>query len=187
MLPSKRRGRPFLLGEEVEMQVRAYLKALCANGAVVNTAIAIGCAEGIIRNKDSNLLAANGGHIALTKSWAKDLLDRIGFVKWRASTKAKIDIDDFEAVKEKFLFDVKVVVEMEEILHDLIINWDQTSIRYISVGSWTMEKEGAKRVEITGVDDKRQITAVFAGSLTGDLLPPQLIYKGTTCQCLPTV
>ena len=64
MLPSKRRGRLFLLGEEVEMQVRAYLKALCVNGAVVNTAIAIGCAEGIIRNKDSNLLAANGGHIA---------------------------------------------------------------------------------------------------------------------------
>ena len=104
------------------MQVKAYLKALRANGAVINTAIAIGCAEGIIRNKDSNLLEANGGHIALTKSWAKHLLERMGFVERRASTKAKIDIDDFEAVKEKFLFDVKVVVEMEEIPHDLIIN-----------------------------------------------------------------
>ena len=111
----------------------------------------------------------------------------MGFVKQRASTKAKIDIDDFEAVKEKFLFDMKVVVEMEEIPHDLIINWDQTGIHYIPVGSWTMEKEGAKRVEITAVDDKRQITAVFAGSLTGDFLPPQLIYKGTTCRCLSTV
>ena len=40
------------------MQVRAYLKALCENEAVVNTTIAIGVAEGI---KDSNLLAANGG------------------------------------------------------------------------------------------------------------------------------
>ncbi len=28
--------------------------------------------------------------------------------------KAKINIDDFEAVKEQFLFDVKVAVEMEE-------------------------------------------------------------------------
>ena len=37
--PSKRRSRPFLLGEEVEMQ------ALRVNGAVVNTAIGIGCAE----------------------------------------------------------------------------------------------------------------------------------------------
>ena len=38
-----------------------------------------------------------------------------------------------------------------------------------------MDKEGAKRVEIVGVDDKRQITAVLAGSLSGDYLPPRLI------------
>ena len=50
-----------------------------------------------------------------------------------------------------------------------------------------MEKEGSKRVEIVGVDDKRQITAVFAGSLAGDFLPPQLIYKGTTNRCHLTV
>ncbi len=36
-------------------------------------------------------------------------------------------------------------------------------------------------------DDKRQITAVFGASLTGDFLPVQLIYKGTTPRCLPAV
>ena len=50
-----------------------------------------------------------------------------------------------------------------------------------------MEKEGAKRVELTAVDDKRKITAVIGGSLTGDFLPIQLIYQGTTKRCLPTV
>ena len=49
-----------------------------------------------------------------------------------------------------------------------------------------MEKEGAKRVEIVGIDDRRQITAVFYGSITGDFLPIQLIYKGKTKKCLPT-
>ena len=44
----------------------------------------------------------------------------------------------------------------------------------------------AKRVEIVAADDQRQITAVLAGSLTGDFPPPQLIYKGSTEQCLPT-
>ncbi len=53
-------------------------------------------------------------------------------------------------------------------------------------GLWR-RKEGSKRVEIVGVDDKRQITTVLAGSLAGDYLPPQLIYKGTTKRCLPTV
>ena len=42
-------------------------------------------------------------------------------------------------------------------------------------------------MEITAVDDKRQITAVFGGSLTGDFLPIQLIYQGTTKRSLPTV
>jgi len=65
----------------VKMQVRAYVNALHANGAVVDTAIPIGCAEDIIRGKNSNLLAANGGHIALTKRWSKHLLERMRFVK----------------------------------------------------------------------------------------------------------
>ena len=72
---------------------------------------------------------------------------------------------------------------MEDIPFDFIVNWDQTGV----LGSWTMEKEGSKRVEIAGVDDKRKITTVFAGSLAGDFLPPQLIYKGTTQRCLPTI
>ena len=186
-LPEKKRGRPLLLEEELEMQVRAYLTTLRENGAVVNTAIAIACAEGIVRNKDSNLLAPNGGHIALTKHWGRHLLRRMGYVKRRASTKAKVTIQNFEELKAQFLLDVKVIVEMEEIPFNLVINWDQTGIHYVPVGSWTMEKEGSKRVEIVAVDDKRQITAVFAGSLTGDFLPPQLIYKGTTKWCLPGV
>ena len=119
-LPSKKRGRPYLLGDDMEMQVRAYLTALRANGAVVNTAIAIGCAEGIVRSKDRSL-AVNGGHIALTKSWSKHLLERMGFVKRRASTKAKVNIEDFASVKSQFLLDMKTIVEMEEIPHDLVI------------------------------------------------------------------
>lgn len=177
-IPEKKNGRPYLLGKELEMQVRAYLQALRDNGAVVNTAIAVACAEGITKNYDSNLLASNGGHITLTKHWGKHLLNRMGFVKRRATTKAKITIQNFEEVKVQFLLDIKAVVEFHEIPHDLIINWDQTGINYVPVGSWTMEKEGSKRVEIVAIDDKRQITAVFAGSLTGDFLPPQLIYTG---------
>ena len=50
-----------------------------------------------------------------------------------------------------------------------------------------MEKEGLSRVEIVGVDNKQQITAVFATSLAGDFLPPQRIYKGNTVRCLPTI
>ena len=36
-----------------------------------------------------------------------------------------------------------------------------------------------------GKYDKGQITAIFAGSMTGDFLPLQLVYKGKTECCLP--
>ena len=49
---------------------------------------------------------------------------------------------------------------------------------------WTMEKRKIKRVEIAGKDDKRQVTAVFACMMSGRFLPMQLIYKGTTRNCL---
>ena len=93
-------------------------------------------------------------------------------------TKAKPAILNFEEIKHQYLIDIKAMVEMAEIPNDLIINWDQTAIKYVPVSQWTMERVGSKRVEIAGLDDKRQITAVFAGSLTGDFLPIQLIYQG---------
>lgn len=44
-----------------------------------------------------------------------------------------------------------------------------------------------KRVEVFESDDKRQITAVFGGTMSGDFLPPQLIYQGKSAKCLPKV
>ena len=101
------------------------------NDAVVTTTIAIACAEGIARCKDSNLLACNGGHISLSKHWGKHLLSWMGYVKRRASTKVKAAVQDFEEVKAQFLLEV---IEMDEIPFDLLINWDQTGIHYVPVG-----------------------------------------------------
>ena len=48
-----------------------------------------------------------------------------------------------------------------------------------------MDERGVNRVELTVVNDKRQITAVFCGNLIGDFLPLQLIYASKTCRCHP--
>ena len=107
--------------------------------------------------------------------------------KRRASTKAKVSIKNFKEVKAQFLINIKAVVKFEEIPFDLTLNWDHTGIHYVRTSGVKGKKQKAKRIEIAGVDDKHQITAVFAGSLTGDFLPLQLIYKGTTQRCLPTL
>ena len=123
----------------------------------------------------------------LSKSWAKYFLGKINYVKRKATTKSKIAVTNFEMLKQQYLQDIKAVVELEDIPNQLIINWDQTGINYVPVSQWTMERKGSKRVEVIGLNDKRQITAVFAGSLSGDFLPVQLVYQGKTSKCLPKV
>ena len=44
--------------------------------------------------------------------------------------------------------------------------------------SYIVHRTREKVIPISSSDDKRQITAVFAASLTGDFLAPQIIYKG---------
>ena len=41
-----------------------------------------------------------------------------------------------------------------------------------------MAEEGSKRVEITGKDDKRQLTAVFAGTMSGEISTPTTYLSG---------
>ena len=96
-------------------------------------------------------------------------------------------MEDFDAVKNDFLSDIKVVVALEEIRPELTINFDQTGLKYVPVGDWTMAKQGSKSVPISGLGDKCQITAVFDGTLSGMFLSPQLIYEGKTKTCLPKV
>ena len=108
------------------------------------------------------------------------------FVKRKATTsKSKNNVADFLQLKESFVMDVRTTVMMEEIPSELVLNWDQTGIKLVPSNGWTMEQKGACRVEVSGLNDKRQITAVFCGSLLGHFLPVQLIYKGKTSRCHP--
>ena len=51
---------------------------------------------------------------------------------------------------------------------------------------WTLAAQGSKQVEIRGLDDKREMTALLATTLGGKVLPPQLIYAGKTPRCHPS-
>ena len=144
-------------------------------------------AEGIISARNISKLSSHGGHIVITKSWARSLLSRMGYVKRKCSTSGKIPPTRFEELREIFLADVVAEVVMKQIPRDLIINWDQTALSIIPSGTWTMEKQGTKVIPIANADDKRQLTAVLAATAGGEYLPPQLLYKGKTAKCHPPV
>ena len=186
VLPPKKRGRPFLLGEHVDKQLQLYLKKIRDQGEVITASVVVAAARGILLSSDRSKLVKFGGHIDLSRQWAYHLLDRMKFVRRKATTsKSKHTPIDFAKLKEAFLDDVRAVVNMEEIPAELILNWDQTGIHLVPASAWTMDQAGSKRVEIMGVNDKRQITAVFCGTLTGDFLPIQIIYQGKTERCHP--
>ena len=174
------------MGEELDRKVQQYLRVIRESGGAVSTAIILGAARGIILKTNRTWLAEYGGHVVLTKDWGKTLLQKMGFVKRRGTTsKSKNLVEQFEELKREFLEQVVTTVTMEEIPQEFILNWDQSGLNIVPSSAWTMEQRGAKRVELTGLNDKRQITAVFCGTLSGDFLPIQLVYQGKTKRCHP--
>ena len=186
-LPEKKRGRPLLVSEDIEDQVKEYIREIRVSGGVVNTAITLAAAKGIVLGKVANMLAENGGYLDLTRDWAKRLLSRMGLVKCKATTVLKITPKEFADLWEQYLDDIETISKIEAIPKEMIINWDQTAVKYVPVSDWTKEVKGAKRVHIAGTDDKRQLTATLTVTASGEMLPAQMIYGGKTPACLPSI
>ena len=91
-LETKPRGRPLLLGVELDTLVQEFINNLRAASGVVNATIVMGAAEEIISYRDAFKLSSNGGHVEISKSWAKSFLQRMGLVKRKCSTSGKISV-----------------------------------------------------------------------------------------------
>ena len=65
----------------------------------------IASAEGISLSIDANILKK----VKLTKDWAESQLFYMGMIKRRMSSKAKVDVEKFEALKQGFLLDIKLI------------------------------------------------------------------------------
>ena len=74
MLPVKKRGRPLMIGEDLDKQVQAYITELQKAHATVNTTIVTSAGEGIVKAFDVSLLSNNCDTIELTNDWANSLM-----------------------------------------------------------------------------------------------------------------
>ena len=169
-LPVMKRERKLLIGEDLDQNVQLYLRKVQEGGGAVLARIATAAARGILRKCNRSMLAENGGPIQLNRHWAHSLLKRMKFVQRKATTSmSKHAMTNFEEQKREFFSDVATTV----------------GIRLVPSSTWTMERRGEHRVEMVGVNNKRQITAVFCGNALGEFLPLQLIYKGKSSRCHP--
>ena len=160
------RGGPLMLGSLDEM-VQRYIHAYRSRGEPVNSLIAVSIAKVLItRNPQLNL-----GHLDLdSSSWAKSLFKRRGQSKRQSCC---------------FLHNIVTLIEEHNIAESLVMNLDQTPLKYVPVSHSTMGKKGVKSVSIAGSGDKRGITGMFVITLDGKFLPIQLIYGGKMKQSLP--
>ena len=149
--------------------------------------IAITTAKALIaENTDASLNYL--AYVNISKSWAKSLFKRMGFVQ-RASTTGKVHIPESAIPEAELSFQHKIVnfVEKYNIPSSLVLNSDQTPSKYVTVGRTTLVQRNTTTVNIAGSTDKRSITATFTVTLDGRILPFQVIYGGKTTRSLPSV
>ena len=151
-------------------------------GGGVNRSIVIVAAKGILACKNPTFLPENGGSLHLDRGWAQSFMKRMNLVKWKATKAARKIPPDFDSIKKDFLRRISETVKEHNIPDDLILNWDQTAV---PASEWTMASCGSKQVAMIGIDDKREVTALLRITLSGVLLPPQIVYKGKTDACHP--
>ncbi len=149
----------------------------------MNRSIVIAAAKGIVSHRNPSLLKEHGGPIDLGRKWAESFLFRHGYVKRKATKAARKLPADFADIKLTFLERITNEVQSNSIPLALVLNWDQTGSKLVPVSECTLEKEGTKQIPVVGKDDKREITVLITVAATGDMLPPQVIYKGETPGC----
>ena len=74
-----------MIGEQLDNRVQLYVKEMHTTGVVINTAVMMAAAEGIVKHHDANLVGGNGP-ITITKDWVRFLLSRMHFVKRRGKS-----------------------------------------------------------------------------------------------------
>ena len=110
----------------------------------------------------------------------------MGF-KRRMRTKGKVEIPEGARKEAELLYlhDIVSIVEKHDIPSHLVMNLDQTSLKYIPAMNHTMAKKNSFSVPIIGSSDKGSITGTFMLTLDGQFLPIQLIYGEKTLKSLP--
>ena len=112
----------------------------------------------------------------------------MGYVR-RLATTGKVEISEKlkAEIETVCLYGIVQKINEHKIPSSMIINLDQTPLKFVPGRNKTLAKKGCKSLPIAGSPDKQIITATFCITLTGEFLPIQLIYGGKTKKSIPAV
>ena len=77
-------------------------------------------------------------------------MKRMGLVKRRGSTQAKksVSFAEYQHLRSTYLHQISGIIAVHKIPQEMVVNWNQSGINIVPSSNWTMEQEGASRVEI---------------------------------------
>ena len=97
-LPERKRGRPKLIGNDIDEQVQLYIRNIREGGGNISARVVMGAAQGILEYYGKEDLAG-----LVNRQWAYSLLKRMKFVRRKATTsKSKYTVTDFAELKKSF-------------------------------------------------------------------------------------
>lgn len=128
-----------MLGEQLDSDVKSFIRNVRLAGGVVNTTIVTAAARGIVEAHNRALLAINGGSIELTREYARSLMKRLNLVNRKGTKTARELPADFLELKAEFLNKITKCVTENDIPEQLVFNFDQTGLKMIPVSQWILE------------------------------------------------
>lgn len=92
---------------------------------------------------------------------------------------------DAEDQMEACAFRLAIAITDHDIPATCVVNGDQTGNTFSQSGQSTYAETGTNQVTVVGKEDKRAFTIMVGISMSGDVLPFQVIYTGQTVTSLP--
>ena len=162
------RGAKPLLQSEIDAKVISMIKSMRASGHSITYDITISIAKGLVKAHGRTLLKEHGRSIDLQQTWAQSIHRRLGFVKRKATTsKQPVSPGFIHEVRFTFYSAIQRNINACLIPPELVINIDQTPLRFYLTPTYTLPKKDEANVPITNSSDYRQITGTFGISMAG--------------------
>ena len=133
------------------MKVKKYLKVARSRGAIINTSIFNGAANGFIKHSNDESLK----HFSLERPWSQSLFRQMGYVR-RFATSGKVELPQGLKREAELLYthDIANVIETHKFLKSMVLNLDQTPVKDIPYGKTTLAKQNMSSVPVSSVSDK---------------------------------
>ncbi|KAF7799758.1 hypothetical protein EIP86_011000 [Pleurotus ostreatoroseus] len=170
---------------EITEGAAVQLRAMRQLGLTVHRPIAAAVIRAHIMFRAPQLLAPES-KFKMSDTWVHSFIQDVLGWSMRQGTRATRKVPpNAVALCTKTFFRIMFAMRLHNIHPDFVINSDQGGVVLIPTGKSTYDVKGIKNVGVFSHEEKRQTTIVLASSMSGNILPFQSVWGGSTNSSLP--